>query len=835
MAQSYVTDSGTLIIPGAYPKINVQGSNSGLATSGVLMLVGEADQGPAYSSESNLESNAFGPDQLSDVIAKYGSGPLVDAFRAGSAASADGNITGSFFRAILVKTNASVKASGSLVKFDTANFVTMSAKLEGKRGNLVTSKVETSVAEVVPTTGSFTYIPAVGTVIYDLRLNGGLNLSAGTLSANTAPGAFVSAINGIAGISATGGANRSILASVTGTITIGSISGNTAEFTRSVAWSVLPSVGDTVIIPDTSSIAGGADENVGAWVVTVQTSSVKFTATKLSDAGKTGAAAGTITGPAPLTSVPVAATDDISAFAPVIISVDAGDPTPGIGKSLEIAELATGGDLLSRMAYQLNTTPVTWISKSTGAKILSSSAEYKALLTLARPSENFSESFAIGGDIALKVSYSGTSAVMTIDKTAKTVAIAVVGGSGASIASMALADFPTINDFVTFLNSKTGYSAAVGSAIMGNQPLSALDGGAFDIASAHNAQTGRIKADGYKFAQAMANSSLASIPAAALAGIPAPSITTFFSGGAKGASTSGNVLAAIDALESVRGNFIIPLFSRDASLDIADGLTDSGSTYTIDAVNLAAKSHVIKMSTLKKRRNRQAFLSKNDTFLVQKESAAAIGVERCSMSFQDFKQLGGDGLIHQFQSWMGAALAASMQAAGFYKAIFFKNINTAGTVHAVGDYNEQNDSQLEDALQSGLLPAKRSLTGGFVWASDQTTYIKDSNFVFNSIQAMYVADIIALTCAQRMEGAFVGQSVADINAAIALSFLEAIMADFLRLKLIAASDDAPKGFKNAKVRINGGVMVVEVEIKLAGAIYFIPINFLVSQVVQTAG
>ena len=61
------------------------------------------------------------------------------------------------------------------------------------------------------------------------------------------------------------------------------------------------------------------------------------------------------------------------------------------------------------------------------------------------------------------------------------------------------------------------------------------------------------------------------------------------------------------------------------------------------------------------------------------------------------------------------------------------------------------------------------------------------------------------------------------------------MADFLRLKLIAVSDDAPKGFKNATIKISGTAMVVQIEVKLNGTIYFVPINFLVSQVVQAAG
>jgi hypothetical protein len=60
------------------------------------------------------------------------------------------------------------------------------------------------------------------------------------------------------------------------------------------------------------------------------------------------------------------------------------------------------------------------------------------------------------------------------------------------------------------------------------------------------------------------------------------------------------------------------------------------------------------------------------------------------------------------------------------------------------------------------------------------------------------------------------------------------MEDLKRLKLIAVSDDAPKGFKNASIKISGTSMAVSFEVKLAGAIYFIPIFFLVSQVQQSA-
>ncbi len=135
MAKSLVTDSGTLYRPGAYSDYKVKSSPSGLATTGVLMLVGEADAGPVYSLESDLESNAYGPDQLGDVEAKYGSGPLVDAFRAACAPADDPDITGSFSSAILVKTNSSAKASNTLPAIGGGTYATLLDRSYGKSGN----------------------------------------------------------------------------------------------------------------------------------------------------------------------------------------------------------------------------------------------------------------------------------------------------------------------------------------------------------------------------------------------------------------------------------------------------------------------------------------------------------------------------------------------------------------------------------------------------------------------------------------------------------------------------------------------------------------------------
>ena len=99
---------------------------------------------------------------------------------------------------------------------------------------------------------------------------------------------------------------------------------------------------------------------------------------------------------------------------------------------------------------------------------------------------------------------------------------------------------------------------------------------------------------------------------------------------------------------------------------------------------------------------------------------------------------------------------------------------------------------------------------------------------------MYSSDLVALDLSESFQIAFVGQSLADVDAATALSFLASKMDAYKKQKLIAASDDAPLGFKNASVTINAPIMEVRVEIKLATAILFIPINLEFSQVQSAA-
>lgn len=837
MAQVFNGPDGSQVVPGATAGFTVKSSAGGLATTGVVMLVGEADGGPSWSVDtiSNLKTG-FGPNQESAVRAKYISGPLVESYRATVQPLVDEEISGAPSKLILIKTNNSTKASIALLAYGGGAYGTLYDKGYGKLGNLISRDVAVATAEIVPTTGPFTWIPAVGTVDVGYRVNGAARVTA-SHGANATPAAAVATIDGLAGVAASGGALLATIQNSVGTIALTVISGNAVTIAYSGTFTNTPVVGSTMVIPSGSVIAGGANANVGAYVVTSATTN-SISATKLSDGGKGGAVIGVITAPANVGAQAVSATanNDLTDYGVVTVSLEAGNPIQGVGKSLEIAQLTSGTDLFARVAYNLSTTVVTWVSKTGAPQLLTSGAEYRASLTVARQADDLSETLTAGGEVVLKVSYTGTTASLTVNDLILTTTRA--GGSGADL-SLNLKDFPTVADLATYINAQTGYKAASGTAALGQLPATALDDGTFTICSEFGEYNGRIKADGYKFFKVINEQSaltqLGDPAAQAASGLPGPtSATAFLAGAVKGGTTGTLFQSAVDVLKKINGNFLVPCMSRDATADITDALTESSSTYTIDAIHSVSRTHVVNMSKRLAKKSRQAFLSYRGTYADAKTKAANMANFRCAMCFLDQKVVDVNGNVTQMHPYIDSAIAAGGQAAGFYKGLVKKQKNVSGSLQAAGDWDDQDEDQMADALLSGLLPTRNREDGGFEYASDQTTYLKDGNFVYNSIQATYVSDVVAQSTRVAFEDRYVGKSQADVSAAEALTFLEAQMAEYMRLKLLAASDDAPQGFRNAKITISGPTMLVEAEVKVAGMIYFIPISFVVSMVKQAA-
>lgn len=518
--------------------------------------------------------------------------------------------------------------------------------------------------------------------------------------------------------------------------------------------------------------------------------------------------------PAGIVAAPGASTNSIK----LTIAPDAAAYRKGWGKSFELVD-STPGNLAA-------------LGLSAGLTV--SAQEPGVEVAISRPDIGLSETHDVRSAIALQVGYAGTSATMTIDQGAKTLTTTVTGGSGANL-SIDITQYRTVADLATFINSQTGYSAVV-SSVAQQQPTSALDAvAAIGICSTGaGLKPGRVKNAANAFQKAMATSNALDFDVIALAGIPNPMQgPAFLAGGARGATAAADIIAAVNQLAGIQVNIIVPLFSRDAADDIADGITDSASTYTIDAVHAAVKSHCVQFSTPKLKRNRIAVLSFWGDYATSKDKAQSVADYRCSFTMQRATQVSSSGAITKFLPWYTAAVAAGMQAGGFYKSITNKFANVISFEDPSG-FDSGSPGDVEDALDAGLLILTKD-TAGNRWVSDQTTYGFDTNFVYNSIQAVYLADILSLDLADSFQKAFVGKSLADVDAATALSFLAQKMDGYKKLKMIASSDDAPLGYKNPKVSISAPEMDISVEIKLATAIYFVPISISISQVQQNAG
>lgn len=827
MPIQYVSDAGTLIIPGSYATPKVVAQPGGLATSGVILAIGEATNGPSFEEEQDLTQNAFGPDQKSDVAAKYGSGPLVDAFAGAVTASKDDGLQGAFVSFIPVKVNTSAKASAVLPKVGGGTYGAFTAKLGGKDGNLISRTVTVDTAEVAPATGSFILASPSASTTVAFSVNGGATVTSASYAAAATPTTIVADINGLSGLDATGGADRGVIeGATTRNITVALVSGYTATFTPNTAWGVAPQVGDILIVPDSTYFATANEGSYG--VISVVGNVV--TATKV-----TNAAGGALTAPTGET-VNTVPTAGFKVYSPVNIFLAAGGTAqPGLGKSLEIADTATG--TFSGLCFQIvngAVVPATFNSTTASPKVITSSAEQIIKTTLSRQKDAVTETHVSGGDVILTLGYAGSAASATIS--AGVMTLTLTGGSSAGTYTITLADYATAGDLASYLSSIAGMVAAPGSNALAATAATKLDAGTYTFNTIKGAKTGRIKADGAAYSLQIAGAStlVDFAPATGTYPIGQPDVASvaFLSGGTRGATTNAIITAALEAAESCKANFVVPLFSQDAAADIQAGLTDAGSTYDIASINAAVQAHVLKMFQLKYRRRRQAICSYKGTFAAAKQAAGALGSSLVACTFQDAVDLNASGSLTTFQPWMTAMKAAGMQAAGRYKDITFKYINV-NSISANG-FRDQKISDVEGAIKAGLLTAVRDGTN-YKWVEDQNTYTIDDNFVYNSLQAVYAANLVASTAEERMERAFVGQSLADVGAATAKMVLGAILDDCKdKYKLLASSDDAPRGYKNINIKlVNGNTMVVTAEIKLATSIKFIPITFAITAVSQT--
>ena len=922
MALTFSTPNGNLIIPGAPASWITAPSNSGLSTTGVVILVGEADVGPDFTSEPDVTLNFFGPRQYAAVQRKYSSGHIVDAFRALTAPSNDAGVRGSPSAVYVLKTNKGTKASGSL-----GTYGVLQALSEGSFGDLLSYSVSQAAPQVLPSYSAAYVLDSTAETI-KIASNGDAPWALAATPGYTTPALAAVGLMDYAPAGTDQSFDKDIMVNggqafqpcagpLAGNISLSASSYVVTITLDTATWATQPVIGQTLIIPSGSSIQGGSNQNRGFYIVTsvtlnrvvakkvkeangaapsvppVAVSTVAVTGTdfqtynpltftavrgvKRTDQSGITSWSGAISGSNfvltlttggeqwavtpkvgdlckffrtnhywlqvvsatanSVTLAQLAPTPAIVAL-PAFVSEAVGASTvefinplvPGVSQSLLFWRDQTSG---GTQFYGADATPS--VISSTGGLFTGSDQEIS--VNVSRVSDNVSETWTAGGDV-----------VLTLGKDATAHTVVSITGTLLSLGTDAVVDvskYRTLGDLVAYINTVPSWHAAVTAAFKQLAPATVLDriaagSGAEDEAGASNqnlfgAMPCRIKKDAYDVTTQVGFSSvLQFVPTLPTKGLPPVQAVAFLANGAKGGTADSDVQAALNAAGLIKGNFVVTLFSQSAASDFAAGETESSSSYDIASVNAALNDHISRFSVFKSNKPRQGFPSFRGTYAAAKVQAQTIANFRCAgVNFLDVTTLGANG-IQQFQPWMGAAIEAGFQAAAFYKPIFNKQANVSGVIQAAGDFNPSDDDAVEDALLNGLTVIRGLDGGGFGFVKDNTTYGFDNNFAYNSVQAVYVADVVSQTASIRMNRAFVGQSFADVSTTVVLSFFKNVMESVKALKLITGSSDAPSGYRNVVIDIQAPAIQVSAEIKLATGVYWIPLQFLVTEVQGSA-
>ncbi len=434
-------------------------------------------------------------------------------------------------------------------------------------------------------------------------------------------------------------------------------------------------------------------------------------------------------------------------------------------------------------------------------------------------------------DIKLNIAYTGAASVNDLD---------IQGGilktvtSSASIPaddlSITLAG-KTIQQVVDLINANGAYTATTASQSASFQSAADLDprstvfdlgGGALDLLAQQKELLDIINGE---------SEIITATRVTDIEGTIAAISATFMTGGAKGASTNTLFQAAFDALLATRVNTVVPLVSQDASALITDGLTDPSSTFTIDAVNLQCVTHCLTASNTKNRSERNCYVSKKGAFATMQTSSKALNEARASMLFQDVEILGSDGNLKFEDPWAAACIVAGVQAgtdAGTPPT--FKFINVNGIQHA--DYNFK--TQVDLAIDAGLLPLEEVDSGGFRIVVGNTTYGKDANFVFNRISVQEAADVVAFNLRQQLEAIFIGDKLRTGTENTIANTTIAIMSTFLADEIIVGDDtNDGLGWKDLTVSITGNIVTIDITITPVQGIDFILPTITLDNIRQT--
>lgn len=840
MTRSVTFNGITQFRPGGITRVNANALNQiGLATNGIIGVVGEADGG-----EPNTMIIIDDPALAKE---KFYNGPLADSLRTLFDPSTDPRVPGGAFRAICIKTNQSTRATltryNQVGASDTAAAGSTTTLINLTTGGLTTDEHKTNKLRIgsemrsitangatsVTVSPAFSSAPATGTAVYLMAAqevisskdfgehNNGIKFEyePGASSGQ----AWTTAYNNKSQISDDFGGKAIMqveyngqsteVIQAQGTATAGgasSVTDSSAAFGTLANFFVLVT-GGGLTAPNLRKIASNDGTVITVTSAFSGTPTAGATYKVVTDMIRQGTVASAATSTLTLEATLNLASNELAGMVVAIIS------GTGVGQK-RIISSNTGG-----------VSPVLTLSNAWSTQPTASSV------------------YQIRYATECKGTMLGSGGQATSFKTT----LAKNGAVSAQDLNLTFTVGMTLQGLVDKINSQVGYQAWVGSGINPNTTLAKnfdWDAGSTDVELRQDRSTvlaapSRTASVPVAWANTFRQDLQASIDninatnqwvtsaravgtgkgvgsgrAEFTGGVigSAGDVFEYLSGGTRGISSPSNWQAAFDQLLTVRCTGVVPLISQDL---VNEGYGSVDVTFASIAAQLASHLSVANGIGKSERGGYMGMKGTKDQIITK---ANQLNNSDIQLSAQEHMILDVDGNLVWRQEWISAIMAAGMRAG-------MPEVGEPLTHKYLGTYGMRQDATWDpldrtDAnqfIQAGILFAETITGKGTRWVRDITTYVIDDNAAYMEGSVRDVVRYVAYGHRTILEDRFTGVKATPATAAgikdVGSEYLEQCRGQ----NIIVDSTDPRTGafvkaFHNYRVSISGDIATIRVEV-----------------------
>jgi len=837
MTRSVTFNGITMFRPGGLTRVNANALNQiGLATNGIIGVIGEADGG------SNDITIIDDPALAKE---KYFSGPIANALKPLFNPSGDPRVPGGAFRAVCVKVNNGTQATLTLYhveKSDTAaagssttliNLTTGGLTTDEMKGNLlriggVTRAITANAAGTVTVSPAFSSAPATGTTVeimspqlvvtsvdYGAHTNGiQFEYEPGALTGQS----WTTTYNKKSQISDDFGGKPILQVEYTGQST-----------------QVIRDTGTGDVTSTTTSIV----DLTKAWTVDafmnlmVEVNSTPKALRKISTNSATALTVAALGGSPSgqtfkiLSGKVWSGTLDADAVASNTMTLEAGINLAANELQNMVVVITGGAGVGQKRQISANTGGV--------SSVLTLSKDW---ITKPETGDTY--------EIRYVTSATGTMLGSTSQATGFKTMLAKDGGTAAQDLNLTFTAGLTLQGLVDLINAQAGYAAYVGDGINGQTTLAKdfdYDAGATAVdlltdrsavTTAPNPTQSPVATWNNTFRQDLkaavtAVNSFSNVITASRAtgtGTGAGSgrpeffggvITVvgdsykYLSGGTRGTSSNSAWQTGFDKLLTMRCNSVVVLADRDGA---DEGL---GSTFTLDSVAAQLVSHLSVANGIGKS-ERGGYMGVKKTKTAYTAMANKINNPDIQLSAQWHQLLDVDGNLVQFPYWSSAVLAAGMRAGmpEVGEPLTHKYIGTFGMGQDPSwDPKDRTDGNI--LIQAGCLFAETITGKGTRWVRDITTWVNDDNMAYMEGSVRDAVRYVSYGHRTLLEDRFTGVKATPTNAQgikdTGCEYLEQCRGQ----NIIVDSTDPRTGafvkaYHNYRVTISGDIATIRVEI-----------------------